>query len=93
MGCNASKSTRVLSSYSVTGKQQTEILEKYKTGITRIGNGGSSTANLSSELNDQKEDAPDPRLPLSKRQLYAVTRSWKAITRNMALTSLNMFVR
>jgi neuroglobin len=35
----------------------------------------------------------DPRCPLDERQLYGLTKSWKAINRNMSVTAINMFVR
>lgn len=35
----------------------------------------------------------DSRCPLDERQLYCITKSWKAINRNMSVTAINMFVR
>ena len=35
----------------------------------------------------------DQRCPLDERQLYSLTKSWKAINRNMTITAINMFVR
>ena len=35
----------------------------------------------------------DPRCPLNARQLYGLTKSWKAINRNMSITAINIFVR
>ena len=35
----------------------------------------------------------DPRCPLDARQLYGLTKSWKAISRNMTITAINMFAR
>lgn len=35
----------------------------------------------------------DSRCPLDERQLYGITKSWKAINRNMSVTAINMFVR
>lgn len=40
----------------------------------------------------EKEEL-DPRLPMTTRQQYGITKSWKAISRNMTNTSINMFVR
>jgi len=36
---------------------------------------------------------PDPRCPLTDRQLYGLAKSWKAINRDMSITAMNMFVR
>ena len=36
---------------------------------------------------------PDPRCPLDARQLYTLTKSWKAISRNLSVTAINIFVR
>jgi len=35
----------------------------------------------------------DESCPLTDRQLYGLTKSWKAINRNMSVTAINMFVR
>jgi len=35
----------------------------------------------------------DEGCPLTDRQLYGLTKSWKAINRNMTVTAINMFVR
>lgn len=35
----------------------------------------------------------DDACPLTDRQLYGLTKSWKAINRNMGVTAINMFVR
>ena len=35
----------------------------------------------------------DPRLPLTERQLFAIHRAWKSISRNMSTVAVNMFVR
>ena len=41
----------------------------------------------------QEKEELDPRLPMTARQQYGITKSWKAISRNMTKTSINMFVR
>ena len=35
----------------------------------------------------------DPRCPLDARQLYTLTKSWKAINRKLSVTAINIFVR
>lgn len=37
--------------------------------------------------------APDPRLPLTARQKYSMVASWKAISRAMEPTGINMFIQ
>ncbi|RWS02919.1 neuroglobin-like protein [Dinothrombium tinctorium] len=36
---------------------------------------------------------PDPRLPLTARQKFQITKSWKGIARAMEPTGINMFVK
>lgn len=36
---------------------------------------------------------PDSRCPLDARQMYGLTKTWKAINRNMSVTAINIFVR
>ena len=35
----------------------------------------------------------DIRLPLSEKEVFALTRSWKPISKNMVDTGINMFLR
>ncbi|RWS27293.1 neuroglobin-like protein [Leptotrombidium deliense] len=35
----------------------------------------------------------DPRLPLSTRQKFSISKSWKGIARAMEQTGINMFVK
>lgn len=37
--------------------------------------------------------APDPRMPLTARQLFNISKSWKGIARAMEPTGITMFVR
>ena len=51
----------------------------------------------SSQVVDEEsltKEAPavDPRLPLTAREVYRLTSSWKAIKRNMEGTGVEMFV-
>ena len=36
---------------------------------------------------------PDPRSPLTTRQIFSISKSWKAIARAMEPTGVEMFVR
>lgn len=36
---------------------------------------------------------PDPRSPLTARQIFSISKSWKAIARAMEPTGVEMFVR
>ncbi|XP_023225311.1 neuroglobin-like [Centruroides sculpturatus] len=37
--------------------------------------------------------APDPRLPLTARQRFSISKSWKGISRAMESTGINMFIK
>ena len=37
--------------------------------------------------------APDPRIPLTARQKYLLTASWKAISKALEPTGIYMFIR
>lgn len=48
--------------------------------------------------NEKTDDTPgkadfDPRIPLTTRQRFNITKSWKGIARNMEQTGINMFLR
>jgi len=66
-----------------------------KGGGGSVGGGGqagsSADAIRSAFLSGQLK--LDSRCPLDERQLYGITKSWKAINRNMSVTAINMFVR
>lgn len=44
------------------------------------------------ELGDFSKLEDDPRLPLNKRQIFKITKSWKAIARTMSKTGTAMFL-
>jgi len=44
------------------------------------------------ELGDFSKLEEDPRLPLNKRQIFKITKSWKAIARTMSKTGTAMFL-
>lgn len=37
--------------------------------------------------------AEDPRIPLTKKQLYSLIQSWKGISREIERTGINLFVK
>ena len=89
MGCNTSKNAVIASTKS---QMAVKVLDKYKKGITKQSK--NTETNGERPVNDSTTDAHmDERFPLSQRQIFAITRSWKAIERNMTTTSVNMFVR
>lgn len=45
------------------------------------------------ELNDFSKLEEDPRLPLNVRQIFKITKSWKAIARTMSKTGTAMFLK
>lgn len=61
------------------------------------GNSGPPNAAASSksadELNDFSKLEEDPRLPLNVRQIFKITKSWKAIARTMSKTGTAMFLK
>lgn len=45
------------------------------------------------ELNDFSKLEQDPRIPLNVRQIFKITKSWKAIARTMSKTGTAMFLK
>lgn len=45
------------------------------------------------ELNDFSKLEEDPRIPLNVRQIFKITKSWKAIARTMNKTGTAMFLK
>lgn len=58
-------------------------------------NNTSNKANKTSgdELNDFSKLEEDPRIPLNVRQIFKITKSWKAIARTMSKTGTAMFLK
>ncbi|KAG8189237.1 hypothetical protein JTE90_013765 [Oedothorax gibbosus] len=62
--------------------------------LARRGKEGGGVAEVEVVLEDPPTPPPtDPRLPLTARQLFNITKSWKGIARAMEPTGINMFVR
>lgn len=59
---------------------------------TATGAGSPKQSQPSSELNDFSKLEDDPRLPLNVRQIFKITKSWKAIARTMSKTGTAMFL-
>lgn len=58
------------------------------------GNNSACAANKSTaELDDFSKIKQDPRMPLNVRQMFKITKSWKAITRTMSKTGTAMFLK
>lgn len=55
--------------------------------------GGGGGGNGREELNDFSKLEDDPRLPLNVRQIFKITKSWKAIARTMSKTGTAMFLK
>lgn len=55
-----------------------------------IGPGKTKTGD---ELNDFSKLEDDPRIPLNVRQIFKITKSWKAIARTMSKTGTAMFLK
>ena len=61
--------------------------------LSNLGSGPRCTRNAVQEAYLEHRLEMDDRCPLSDRQLYTLMKSWKAISRNMSQTAINMFVR
>lgn len=51
-----------------------------------------SKTKTTEELNDFSKLEDDPRIPLNVRQIFKITKSWKAIARTMSKTGTAMFL-
>lgn len=71
--------------------RKTASPESSKGGGGSVGGSGHTEAIRTAFLSGQLK--LDSRCPLDERQLYGITKSWKAINRNMSVTAINMFVR
>ena len=61
--------------------------------LSSLGSGPRCSRNAVQEAYLEHRLEMDDRCPLSDRQLYTLMKSWKAISRNMSQTAINMFVR
>lgn len=73
-------------------------LSKSLSSLVRGGSSGGSRNNKGNGAAEPVGDpppppAPDPRHPLTARQIFSITKSWKAIARAMEPTGIEMFVR
>lgn len=55
--------------------------------------GTAAAAKSADELGDFSKLEEDPRLPLNVRQIFKITKSWKAIARTMSKTGTAMFLK
>lgn len=60
---------------------------------TGAGNGGAKGKTNTDELGDFSKLEQDPRIPLNIRQIFKITKSWKAIARTMSKTGTAMFLK
>lgn len=98
MGCAMSSMAERLSVRRSENKNKVEspVISGKKGAPTSPGGhgrsaGDSADAIRSAFLSGQLK--PDARCPLDQRQLYCISKTWKAINRNMSVTAINMFVR
>lgn len=66
-----------------TDKRSEVLAQGNQGGKTRTGD----------ELGDFSKLEDDPRLPLNVRQIFKITKSWKAIARTMSKTGTAMFLK
>lgn len=57
------------------------------------GGGGGKQVVSMDEVGDFSKIQDDPRMPLNVRQIFKITKSWKAIARTMSRTGTIMFVK
>lgn len=56
-------------------------------------NGKGSTADVNHADAPGAPPAQDPRIPLTARQKFQISKSWKAIARAMEQTGVSMFIK
>lgn len=89
-GASSSSSSASASASGDNGKKPAGK-GKLASGENSSGNSGRPPQS-SSELNDFSKLEDDPRLPLNVRQIFKITKSWKAIARTMSKTGTAMFL-
>lgn len=57
------------------------------------GSGTAKGKTNTDELGDFSKLEQDPRIPLNIRQIFKITKSWKAIARTMSKTGTAMFLK
>ncbi len=55
--------------------------------------GGGAKKNTTNVQNQTEQPQTDPRLPLTVRQKFNISKSWKGIARAMESTGISMFVK
>lgn len=89
--------TQRLSPRRAEGKSKTDIPGSTKKGTSlstsAAGHEGKDSAEAIRSAFLSGQLRLDARCPLDDRQLYCISKSWKAINRNMSVTAINMFVR
>lgn len=80
--------TRGSSSLSSTSASQQQLSQQ----SPGCGAGGGGGVGGSDEIDDYTKIKQDPRMPLNVRQIFKLTKSWKAIARTMSRTGTAMFL-
>lgn len=103
MGCSMARKILAIdgksspSSSSATGDNQKKSKDKQqcKENEPATSSNNTNKANKTSgdELNDFSKLEEDPRIPLNVRQIFKITKSWKAIARTMSKTGTAMFLK
>lgn len=84
MGCSMAR--KILASSSSSQQQQQQQAGSYQSEP-------SQPRNKTEEINDFSKLEQDPRIPLNVRQIFKITKSWKAIARTMSKTGTAMFLK
>lgn len=84
MGCSMAR--KILASSSSSQHQQNQQANS-------IQNETGQARTKTEEINDFSKLEQDPRIPLNVRQIFKITKSWKAIARTMSKTGTAMFLK
>lgn len=88
-----SMARKILAGGSSAGQPPTDTSSSAGGGAKRAQPDAPAPAKSSDELNDFSKLQDDPRLPLNVRQIFKITKSWKAIARTMSKTGTAMFLK
>ena len=66
----------------------------FSKGSSQDGDNAAGGGKKLDPIGDPPEPPPaDPRLPLTVRQRFSITKSWKGISREMERTGVTMFIK
>lgn len=95
MGCSKAKKLLALDGGGSKSQQPADQSAKkgQKSDKQQRPSPSASKRPTGEELNDFSKLQEDPRIPLNVRQIFKITKSWKAIARTMSKTGTAMFLK